>query len=129
MYQFSPILVDVEKVCLDLSFKSSVGSRENVAVITIQTSGKTNLFVTNFKSWHQVRVVVTENAKHFFDLTAVPPTVMVYDDQAEWSWSRYGDPVVHIELRNWADVVVIAPLDANSLAKLALVSAVICLAL
>ncbi len=30
-----------------------------------------------------------------------------------------GDPVLHIELRNWADVLVIAPLDANTLAKLA----------
>ena len=30
-----------------------------------------------------------------------------------------GDPVVHIDLRNWADVLVIAPLDANTLAKLA----------
>ena len=30
-----------------------------------------------------------------------------------------GDPVLHIELRNWADVFVIAPLDANTLGKLA----------
>lgn len=30
-----------------------------------------------------------------------------------------GDEVMHIELRRWADVLVIAPLSANSLAKLA----------
>lgn len=30
-----------------------------------------------------------------------------------------GDPVMHIELRRWADVLVIAPLSANSLAKMA----------
>ena len=30
-----------------------------------------------------------------------------------------GDPVLHIELRNWADIFVIAPLDANTLGKLA----------
>lgn len=30
-----------------------------------------------------------------------------------------GDPVVHIELRRWADALVIAPLSANTLAKLA----------
>ncbi len=29
-----------------------------------------------------------------------------------------GDPVLHIELRRWADVFVIAPLDANTLAKI-----------
>src|SRR5204862_6344568 len=32
---------------------------------------------------------------------------------------RRDDQVLHIELRRWADVLVIAPLDANTLAKLA----------
>ena len=30
-----------------------------------------------------------------------------------------GDPILHIELRNWSDIFVIAPLDANTLGKLA----------
>ncbi len=30
-----------------------------------------------------------------------------------------GDLVVHIELRRWADLLLVAPLDANTLAKLA----------
>src|SRR5436189_194001 len=34
------------------------------------------------------------------------------------SWRR-DDPVLHIELRRWADLFLIAPLDANTLAKLA----------
>ena len=29
------------------------------------------------------------------------------------------DPVLHIELRRWADILLIAPLDANTMAKLA----------
>lgn len=29
------------------------------------------------------------------------------------------DPVLHIELRRWADLLVIAPLDANTLGKIA----------
>ena len=33
---------------------------------------------------------------------------------------RRGDPVLHIELRKWADLLVVAPLDANTLAKFAL---------
>ena len=46
-------------------------------------------------------------------------TVIV--DADEWPGERYrrDDPVLHIELRRWADVFVIAPLDANTLAKLA----------
>ena len=30
-----------------------------------------------------------------------------------------GDPVLHIELRNWADIIVVAPLSAHTLAKIA----------
>ncbi|XP_038840204.1 phosphopantothenoylcysteine decarboxylase isoform X2 [Salvelinus namaycush] len=34
-------------------------------------------------------------------------------------WSQRSDPVLHIELRRWADLLVIAPLDANTLGKIA----------
>nr|XP_002130996.1 phosphopantothenoylcysteine decarboxylase-like [Ciona intestinalis] len=64
-----------------------------------------------------LRVVTTENAKHFFEKTSL--NVEVYDDNQEWdTWKKRGDPVLHIELRKWADVFIIAPLDANTLAKL-----------
>ena len=35
------------------------------------------------------------------------------------TWQQRGDPVLHIDLRRWADILVIAPLDANTLAKVA----------
>lgn len=34
-------------------------------------------------------------------------------------WRGRSDPVLHIELRRWADLMLVAPLDANTLAKLA----------
>ncbi|KAJ1550223.1 putative phosphopantothenoylcysteine decarboxylase, partial [Cladochytrium tenue] len=34
-------------------------------------------------------------------------------------WKKLSDPVLHIEMRNWADAFLIAPLDANTLAKIA----------
>ena len=34
-------------------------------------------------------------------------------------WQAKGDPVLHIDLRKWADLLVIAPLSANTLAKTA----------
>jgi phosphopantothenoylcysteine decarboxylase len=46
-------------------------------------------------------------------------------DEDEWpgrtEGERYerGDAVLHVELRKWADIFAIAPLDANTLAKLA----------
>jgi phosphopantothenoylcysteine synthetase/decarboxylase len=49
------------------------------------------------------------------------PLVPLLSDDAEWrAYARVGeDAVLHIELRKWADVLVIAPLSANTLAKLA----------
>uniref|UniRef100_A0A8C6Z4N5 Phosphopantothenoylcysteine decarboxylase n=1 Tax=Nothoprocta perdicaria TaxID=30464 RepID=A0A8C6Z4N5_NOTPE len=34
-------------------------------------------------------------------------------------WKGRSDPVLHIELRRWAHLMLVAPLDANTLAKLA----------
>lgn len=46
----------------------------------------------------------------------------VFYDEMEWPTSRpwkKGDPVLHIDLKNWADILVIAPCSANTLAKMA----------
>ncbi|XP_041465360.1 phosphopantothenoylcysteine decarboxylase-like [Lytechinus variegatus] len=68
----------------------------------------------------EVKVVVTEHALKFFDMAVLPPDVQLYRDQDEWEvWKAISDPVLHIELRRWADVMVIAPLDANTLGKIA----------
>lgn len=80
---------------------------------------------------HAVKVVATKAALYFFDPAELDgrdggrnPDVLSLDDD-EWPgreagrrWQR-DEPVVHIELRRWADVLVVAPLDANTLAKLA----------
>lgn len=35
-------------------------------------------------------------------------------NEDEWrNWKEVGDPVLHIELRRWADLFLIAPLSAN----------------
>ena len=78
---------------------------------------------------HDVKVVATKTSLYFFDPQKVgltpagarDPQVVVLDSD-EWPDSHYqrGDPVLHIELRRWASLLLIAPLDANTLAKLAL---------
>ena len=41
-------------------------------------------------------------------------------EEEDWrEWRQKGDPVTHIELRKWADCMLLAPLSANTLAKLA----------
>lgn len=75
----------------------------------------------------RVRVMCTANAKHFLDAAAesLPDDVPLLDDGDEWAaWRGRGDPVMHIELGRWADVLVLAPLDANTLAKMANVSVI-----
>jgi len=75
-----------------------------------------------------VKVVVTECAhkimstqnKHFQNsYEPIRSLCMIYDDEKEWNWRSIGDPVLHIDLKDWADVLVIAPLTANTLAKMA----------
>jgi phosphopantothenoylcysteine decarboxylase len=41
------------------------------------------------------------------------------DADDEWKgWNKLGDPVLHIDLRDWADILLIAPISAHTLAKL-----------
>lgn len=68
---------------------------------------------------HDVRVIATKSAEYFFDPS--PFVGRLSRDVDEWPGGLYkrGQPVLHIELRKWADLLLIAPLDANTLAKLA----------
>ncbi|KAM7345712.1 phosphopantothenoylcysteine decarboxylase [Cochliomyia hominivorax] len=68
-----------------------------------------------------IKVIVTKHAKHFIDNSTISNDIEILDDQIEWNaWKKRGDPVVHIDLGKWADMLVIAPLSANSLAKIAM---------
>jgi phosphopantothenoylcysteine decarboxylase len=81
---------------------------------------------------HEVRVVATNPSLYFFDPGELsqpdgePADVTtdgpLFRDSDEWPGTRYhrGDEVLHIEFRKWADLFVVAPLDANTLAKFAL---------
>lgn len=88
-----------------------------------------------------LRIVSTEHALHFISkaylqkncpsdhgldatLSLVIPeadiSIPIYIDADEWNlWEERGNPVLHIELMRWADVILIAPLDANTLSKIA----------
>jgi phosphopantothenoylcysteine decarboxylase len=97
---------------------------------------KTPLIYAALKaSGHSVKVVATQASLYFFDPAALDPLdearpqrnpdVVVLDDdewpgRTEGQLYQRGDLVRHIELRRWADLFLVAPLDANTLAKLAL---------
>lgn len=79
-----------------------------------------------------IRVIITQSATSFLQnqapeqpsvasLLEIPNVEAIYRDEDEWlvPWTR-GASILHIELRRWADLMVIAPLSANSLAKISL---------
>ncbi|XP_037893415.1 phosphopantothenoylcysteine decarboxylase-like, partial [Glossina fuscipes] len=66
-----------------------------------------------------IKVIFMEHAKHFVDFASVLQSAELFDNEMEWkAWNKRGDPVVNVELGKWADLLVIAPLSANSLAKM-----------
>ncbi|XP_045602648.1 phosphopantothenoylcysteine decarboxylase [Procambarus clarkii] len=53
-------------------------------------------------------------------LKSLYPDLNFVLDYDEWAvWNGRGDPVLHVQLREWAQVMLIAPLDANTMAKIA----------
>src|SRR5689334_22612006 len=98
-----------------------LGATGSVAAIRVP-----DLYALLRAEGHEVRVVATEPALHFFDPAGLGPPGPdggpLYRDADEWPpglWRR-DDPVLHIEFRRWAELLVLAPLDANTLGKFAL---------
>ncbi len=96
-----------------------LGVTGSVAAIRVPS-----LFEALGRAGHSVKVVATQAATYFFDASSIEAASaeqVVFRDADEWPGERYerGAEVLHIELRKWADLFVIAPIDANTLAKLA----------
>lgn len=77
-----------------------------------------------------IRIILTESAVNFLagqadeqpsleSIRGMANVDGIYRDADEWRkpWTR-GASILHIELRRWADLMVIAPLSANALAKI-----------
>ncbi|KAI5450064.1 hypothetical protein NCC49_003825 [Naganishia albida] len=72
----------------------------------------------------EVQVAATNTSLTFFDAQLVEDVSRgrsgVWSDEQEWGhWKNKGDPILHIELRRWADIVLVCPCSANTLAKIA----------
>ncbi|CEL02472.1 Putative Flavoprotein [Aspergillus calidoustus] len=77
-----------------------------------------------------IRIIITQSAEKFLigqsqeqpaleSLRKLPGVDGIYRDEDEWKspWIR-GEPILHIELRKWAHLLVVAPLSANTMAKM-----------
>ncbi|KAM5571791.1 hypothetical protein ABKV19_012066 [Rosa sericea] len=73
----------------------------------------------SFSNWAEVRAVATGASLRFIDKASFP-NVIAYTDGDEFSrWNTTDDSVLPVKLRHWADIMVIAPLSANTLGKIA----------
>jgi len=77
---------------------------------------KACLIVTKaIRQGHQVRVMMTESATKFVS----PLTFSTLSTQKVYTDTFESGDVDHVQLAQWADVVVVAPATANTIAKIA----------
>ncbi|KAF2967741.1 hypothetical protein GQX73_g5807 [Xylaria multiplex] len=98
------------------------------SVATIKLPNIIQAFSKYPSSQLSIRVVLTPSATQFLAgqskeqptvsaLSSLPNVDAVDADEWKAPWVR-GGGILHIELRRWADLLVIAPLSANTLAKI-----------
>ncbi len=65
----------------------------------------------------EVKVILTESAEHF----VTPLTLETLSENPVYQslWGTPGSPMNHIELARWADLILVAPATANTLAEMA----------
>jgi hypothetical protein len=109
--------------------KDSDGDNDEVHILLAATGSvatiKIPLIIQKLKEVYrkraQIQLIVTRAAEHFLKDLPLPNGVKVWHDDDEWKSRKGGvvDGLLHVQLRRWADILVIAPLSANTLAKIA----------
>ena len=105
------------------------------SVATVKIPQLINLLDIEFKNNNlNIRLVFTKSSLHFYKIASnynveswdnyqnilnSKNMIEIYRDQDEWqSYNTVGNKVLHIEMVKWADIFLIAPLSANTLAKI-----------
>jgi phosphopantothenoylcysteine synthetase/decarboxylase len=126
-----------KKILLAITGSVAAIKGPEIVIRLIEEFNKVNIDVS-------IRVVLTRGGEHFWNkskeynemywnslqqqirMTSTnvknddgETTVCIVRADDEWKeWNTIGDPVLHIDLRNWADLMLIAPLSAHTLAKM-----------
>lgn len=90
---------------------------------------KTGRLIDSLKPLGDIKLVSTKAGRYFLERSFQEgenainkienSNSNVFYDDAEWPYEyKLGDKILHIELRRWASCLVLAPLDANTLAKM-----------
>jgi phosphopantothenoylcysteine decarboxylase len=122
-----PILAPLSAAIHDGKTHLLLAASGSVAVVKLPS------IISSFRDYPNlsIRIILTQNARRFFlgqsselptlaSLRALPNVDAIYEDKHEWMepWVR-GTDILHIQLRRWAHLLVVAPLSANTLAKIA----------
>lgn len=103
----------------DKKFHLLIGATGSVATIKVPLIID-KLFKIYTPEKVSIQLIVTKPAEHFLKGLKISTHVKIWREEDEWfGFRKLGDPVLHHELRKWADIFLIAPLSANTLAKLA----------
>jgi phosphopantothenoylcysteine decarboxylase len=111
-----------------LKFVAETARKQGYTHVLLVTTGsvasiKAPLIVSELLSYANVlvQVVATNASLEFYKKDDIENTgTIVWTDTDEWTGEfKIGDPILHIELRRWADIVLVAPCSANTLAKIA----------
>lgn len=99
-----------QSTCISTSHTTREGNEESPEIRLLCSSKAAMHFLDKAEKYN------SEMWKRFVDIGG--KSLIVYDE-VEWeSWNKIGDPVIHIDLRRWADIVVVAPASADLLAKI-----------
>lgn len=96
-------------------YRFLVGVTGSVAALKVKE------LVSSLKELGEVEIVATTAGKYFLDRNPVDlPSKNIHRDSDEWPENYHlRDEILHIQLRRRASCLILAPLDANTLAKMA----------
>jgi len=104
---------------------SLLSQRLSVNICIVPTQNSLH-FVSDFKDFNRQlpelndRLSFLKRTSESRNDSTEDNVIFSFTDADEWSsWSQRLDPVLHIEIKKWADALLIAPLDANTMAKIA----------
>ncbi|EPY53016.1 thymidylate synthase [Schizosaccharomyces cryophilus OY26] len=113
----NPMIMEKEHQLTDSKHHVLVAATGSVAAIKLIMIVKALLTYDSV----DVQVILTDPARNFVETEALTSLgVKVYTNVDDWTcWNGLDSPITHIELRRWAHLLLIAPLSANSMAKIA----------
>ncbi|RYH19935.1 hypothetical protein EON65_25155 [archaeon] len=119
---------------LALGRKEGAGRKENNVLVgcsgSVATLKVPEIAVELINKNYNVLIVCTDRAKFFLQRAREYNTPLwrqfedaegpslILEDHDEWeAWNKIGNVVLHIELRKWADIMIVAPASADLLSK------------